>query len=57
LQAEESGITTAEIRVTFIGQPLVIQGLRIEARNTVAKAQVTGAGRRRAQRRRAASRR
>jgi hypothetical protein len=40
LQAEKSGITTAEIKVTFIGQPLVIQGLRIGNANTVAKAQV-----------------
>lgn len=40
LQAEKSGITTAEIKVTFIGQPLVIQGLRIGNANTVARAQV-----------------
>lgn len=40
LQAEKSGITTAEIKVTFIGQPLVIQGLRIGNANTVAKADV-----------------
>lgn len=39
LQAEKSGITTAEIKVTFIGQPLVIQGLRIGNANTVARAQ------------------
>lgn len=40
LQAEKSGITTAEIKVTFIGQPLVIQGMRIGNANTVARAQV-----------------
>lgn len=40
LQAQKGGITTAEIKVTFIGQPLVIQGLRIGNANTVAKAQV-----------------
>ena len=40
LQAEKSGITTAEIKVTFIGQPLVIQGLRIGNASTVAKAQI-----------------
>jgi hypothetical protein len=40
LQAVKSGITTAEIKVTFIGQPLVIQGLRIGNANTVAKAVV-----------------
>jgi carboxypeptidase family protein len=40
LQAVKSGITTAEIKVTFIGQPLVIQGLRIGNANTVAKAEV-----------------
>lgn len=40
LQAEKSGITTAEIKVTFIGQPLVIQGLRIGNANTVARAEV-----------------
>ena len=40
LQAEKSGITTAEIKITFIGQPLVIQGLRIGNANTVARAQV-----------------
>jgi hypothetical protein len=39
LQAVRCGITTAEIKVTFIGQPLVIQGLRIGNANTVAKAQ------------------
>ena len=39
LQAVKGGITTAEIKVTFIGQPLVIQGLRIGNANTVAKAQ------------------
>jgi hypothetical protein len=39
LQAQKDGITTAEIKVTFIGQPLVIQGLRIGNANTVAKAQ------------------
>jgi hypothetical protein len=39
LQAVRGGITTAEIKVTFIGQPLVIQGLRIGNANTVAKAQ------------------
>jgi hypothetical protein len=43
LQAEKSGITTAEIKVTFIGQPLVIQGLRIGNANTVARAQVDSA--------------
>lgn len=43
LQAEKSGITTAEIKVTFIGQPLVIQGLRIGNANTVAKAEVDSA--------------
>ena len=40
LQAEKGGITTAEVKVTFIGQPLVIQGLRIGNANTVAKAEV-----------------
>jgi len=40
LQAEKSGITTAEIKVTFIGQPLVVQGMRIGNANTVAKAQL-----------------
>lgn len=40
LQAVKDGITTAEIKVTFIGQPLVIQGLRIGNANTVAKAQL-----------------
>ena len=39
LQAEKSGITTAEIKVTFIGQPLVVQGMRIGNANTVARAQ------------------
>jgi hypothetical protein len=39
LQAEKAGITTAEIKVTFIGQPLVIQGLKIGNANTVARAQ------------------
>lgn len=39
LQAEKAGITTAEIKVTFIGQPLVIQGLRIGNANTVARAE------------------
>jgi hypothetical protein len=38
LQADKAGITTAEIKVTFVGQPLVIQGLRIGNANTVAKA-------------------
>src|SRR5688500_15888355 len=38
LQAVKGGITTAEIKVAFIGQPLVIQGLRIGNANTVAKA-------------------
>jgi hypothetical protein len=38
LQADKAGITTAEIKITFIGQPLVIQGLRIGNANTVAKA-------------------
>jgi len=37
LQAEKNGITTAEIKVTFIGQPLVIQGLRIGNANTVSR--------------------
>ena len=40
LQAEKSGITTAEIKITFIGQPLVIQGMRIGNANTVAQAQL-----------------
>ncbi len=40
LQAEKGGITTAEVKVTFIGQPLVVQGLRIGNANTVTKAQV-----------------
>jgi hypothetical protein len=40
LQADKAGISTAEIKVTFIGQPLVIQGLRIGNANTVARAQV-----------------
>jgi hypothetical protein len=40
LQAEKAGITTAEIKVAFVGQPLVIQGLRIGNANTVAKATV-----------------
>jgi hypothetical protein len=40
LQAQKGGITTAEIKVTFIGQPLVIQGLRIGNANTVARAEV-----------------
>jgi hypothetical protein len=39
LQAEKGGITTAEIKIAFIGQPLVVQGLRIGNANTVAKAQ------------------
>src|SRR5688572_5274164 len=39
LQAEKSGITTAEVKVTFIGQALVIQGMRIGNANTVAKAE------------------
>lgn len=39
LQAEKAGITTAEIKVTFIGQPLVIQGLKIGNANTVSQAQ------------------
>ena len=39
LQAEKGGITTAEVKVTFIGQPLAIQSLRIGNANTVAKAQ------------------
>ena len=43
LQAEKTGITTAEIKVTFIGQPLVIQGLRIGNANTVARATVDSA--------------
>ena len=43
LQAQKGGITTAEIKVVFIGQPLVIQGLRIGNANTVAKAQVDSA--------------
>jgi carboxypeptidase family protein len=37
LQAEKTGITTAEIKVTFVGQPLVIQGMRIGNANTVAR--------------------
>lgn len=40
LQADKAGITTAEIKITFIGQPLVIQGLRIGNANTVAQAEV-----------------
>ena len=40
LQADKAGITTAEIKITFIGQPLVIQGLRIGNANTVARADV-----------------
>ena len=43
LQAEKSGITTAEVKITFIGQPLVIQGLRIGNANKVAQAQVDSA--------------
>lgn len=43
LQAEKGGITTAEIKVTFIGQPLVIQGMRIGNANTVARAEVDSA--------------
>jgi hypothetical protein len=43
LQAEKTGITTAEIKVTFVGQPLVIQGMRIGNANTVAKANVDSA--------------
>lgn len=39
LQAERNGITTAEIKVTFVGQPLVIQGLRIGNASTVRQAQ------------------
>jgi hypothetical protein len=39
LQAEKAGITTAEIKVTFIGQPLVIQGLKIGNENTVTRAE------------------
>jgi hypothetical protein len=37
LQAEKNGITTAEVKVTFVGQPLVIQGLRIGNANTVSQ--------------------
>jgi hypothetical protein len=45
LQADKAGITTAEVKITFIGQPLVIQGLRIGNANTVARAEVdTAAG-------------
>lgn len=40
LQADKAGITTAEIKITFIGQPLVIQGLRIGNANTVARAEL-----------------
>ncbi len=40
LQAEKGGITTAEIKLAFIGQPLVVQGMRIGNANTVARAQV-----------------
>ena len=40
LQADKSGITTAEIKITFLGQPLIVQGLRIGNANTVARAQV-----------------
>jgi hypothetical protein len=43
LQAEKAGITTAEIKITFIGQPLVVQGLRIGNANTVAQAEVDSA--------------
>jgi hypothetical protein len=40
LQAEKDGITTAEVKLTFIGQPLVIQGLKIGNANTVTRAEV-----------------
>jgi hypothetical protein len=40
LQADKAGITTAEIKVTFIGQPLVIQGLRIGNASTVSQAEL-----------------
>jgi hypothetical protein len=39
LQAEKDGITTAEVKLTFIGQPLVIQGLKIGNANTVTRAE------------------
>jgi len=38
LQADKKGITTSEVRLTFEGQPLVIQGLRIGNAQTVARA-------------------
>jgi hypothetical protein len=39
LQADKQGILTAEVRVLFEGQPLVIQGLRIGNANTVSRAE------------------
>jgi hypothetical protein len=39
LQADKSGIVTAEVKITFEGQPLMIQGLRIGNANTVARAE------------------
>lgn len=38
LQAERGGITTAEIKVQFIGQSLVVQGLKIGNASTVTQA-------------------
>jgi carboxypeptidase family protein/TonB-dependent receptor-like protein len=38
LQAENKGITTSEVRLTFEGQPLIVQGLRIGNTQTVARA-------------------
>jgi len=40
LQAERNGITTAEVKITFIGQPLVIQGLKIGNAATVRQAEL-----------------
>lgn len=40
LQAEKNGITTAEVKITFIGQPLVIQGLKIGNASTVRQAEL-----------------
>ncbi len=50
LQAEKNGITTAEVKITFIGQPLVIQGMRIGNANTVQQAEPDSAQRARAAR-------
>lgn len=38
LQAERGGITTAEIKVVFVGQALVVQGLKIGNATTVTQA-------------------